>query len=272
MPKSQGALAVTCRLNQPAVGSFQGVEGTLKILDEAAIDGDLKIRTGKAPSISENAAILGETVITAPTLPAPEPKAPVRTYIRNWLVVWCQFLVVGLGFRLILPGRTTRYLNNLHRVPALAAILGPVYWLLVLAGGALALAAAGTATAGLIVIEFWDLMPLVMFIGFVIVVTVWGGGGLLGFVLGPVLTAVWFCRTLLGWLPGLGREAYLLPVLLGTGLVGAAVAIPTYGWIVWLVAASLGSGAFLTRSQAEPPPAANYASPGGPPLARTGKA
>lgn len=240
-----------------AVGDSESKTG-LSWGEGTRIGGNLTIQTNTEPVIPPTVRVSGETlIIPMKTTPRAEQE-PARAYLRTFLLIWGQLLLVGLGFRLVLPGRTSRYLNNLHRLPILAALLGPCYWLLILTGGALAIAATVALSAGLSFLELWDVMPLVFFIGFVAVVTLWGGGTLLGFILGPVLTGVWFCRTVLGWLPGFGREAFLLPVLLGTAGIAATAAIPQYGFIVWLVTASFGSGAYLTRAQSEPPPAKRF--------------
>lgn len=222
------------------------------------IGGNLTIQANVEPVIPATVSVAGETLLV-PFESKPTAEAePARAYLRLALLIWGQLLLVGLGFRIVLPGRTRRYLNNLHRLPILAALLGPCYWLLIWMGGVLAIAATVTLSLGLSFLELWDVMPLVFFIGFVAVVTLWGGGTLLGFILGPVLTGVWFCRTILGWLPGFGREAFLLPAILGTAGIAAASAIPQYGFIVWLVTASFGSGAYLTRAESEPPPAQRF--------------
>jgi cytoskeletal protein CcmA (bactofilin family) len=222
------------------------------------IGGNLTIQANVEPVIPATVSVAGETLLVPFETAPPVKEEPLRAYLRLALLIWGQLLLVGLGFRIVLPGRTRRYLNNLHRLPFLAALLGPCYWLLIWLGGALAIAATVTLSAGLSFLELWDVMPLVFFIGFVAVVTLWGGGTLLGFILGPVLTGVWFCRTLLGWLPGFGREAFLVPAILGTAGIAAATAIPQYGFIVWLVTASFGSGAYLTRAESEPPPAQRF--------------
>ena len=246
-----------------AIASVSGLAGTdsetgLTIGENANFGGDLMIQTELDPTLPSNIQVAGETTIIPWGSAGPNSKRPGEAYLHQTLLIWGQLLLVGFGFRIVLPGRTKQYLNNLHRLPIPAVLLGPCYWLLVMTGGALAIAATVALSIGLSFIELWDVMPLVGFIGVVAVVTFWGGGTLLGLILSPVLTGVWFCRTVLSWLPGFGREAYLLPVITGTAGVAAAAAIPQYGFIVWLVTASFGSGAYLIRAESEPPPASRY--------------
>ncbi len=246
-----------------AIASVSGLTGTdsetgLTIGENTNFGGDLTIQTESEPTLPTNLQVAGETTIIPWGSAGPTSKSPGEAYLHQTLLIWGQLLLVGFGFRIVLPGRTKQYLNNLHRLPIPAVLLGPCYWLLVMAGGALAIAATVALSIGLSFVELWDVMPLVCFIGFVAVITFWGGGTLLGLILSPVLTGVWFCRTVLSWLPGFGREAYLLPVIAGTAGVAAAAAIPQYGFIVWLVTASFGSGAYLIRAESEPPPAGRY--------------
>ena len=89
------------------------------------IGGNLTIQTNTEPVIPQTVSISGETQILPMQTTPPAEEEPARAYLRTALLIWGQLLLIGLGFRIVLPGRTSRYLNNLHRLPILAALLGP---------------------------------------------------------------------------------------------------------------------------------------------------
>jgi hypothetical protein len=217
---------------------------------EARLEQGLVVRGGKEPRIEEGAEVQGETTYIRQES---EPEAVKQfSFLRPLLIMWFQFAVAGIGFRLLFPSRCRNYLRNFGARPGRVVVFGPLYYILIVLVGAVVVSGCATMVIGLGMLEIAEPLPLLITITFVAIVLFWGGGGLLGTWVAPTLFAGWLTRTLMGWAPGFRSDAMLLPLLFGSLLMACVSIIPLAGIWIWGALALFAAGVFLTG--ATPPP------------------
>jgi len=206
-------------------GNVRADVGQLTVADGATIGGDLIYSSEQSPTIASGAAISGQTQ----RLATPDPAQPTTTDrviggVVGWLRMFVAMLLVGLPLVLLFPAFSQRASRSLNRAPWPSVGIG-VGLLIGVPMLAVVVLIAGIFAGG------WWLAPILL------------GVYAAALVLGYAVAGLFVGRTIgerFGY-RGLHPVAYLVMGLVPLLLVGL---VPILGWVIGIVAAVAGVGAF----------------------------
>ncbi|MGE3268182.1 MAG: hypothetical protein AB7P40_05505 [Chloroflexota bacterium] len=206
-------------------GDVRADAGSLTVADGAVIRGDLTYSSEQSATIAPGATIAGQTQ----RLATPEPAQPtigdqILGVVTGWLRMLIAMLAVGLTLLLLFPSFSRRAADSLHVAP----------WPSIGIGVGLLIGVPLLAVAVLVVGIFaggWWLAPIIL------------GLYAAALVLGLVVASAFVGQTILDQ-AGRRHPHQALGLLTGLVIVLALSMVPLFGWVIGLVAAIAGLGAF----------------------------
>lgn len=217
--------------------SQAGQEGGIQIGSSAILGSSLSV-TGATPAqIDEGATITGQTswnpISIEETVQGSKP-------LRSWAARSLSFAFAVICFSLLFPVRARNAMRQYGSAPFRVALLGPIYWLMLVLTTCFIVLGCLTLGIAVSLISLQESLPLLICLAIIGFLVVGGGGTIVGIWVSPALWVSWLIRSLARRLPGFRGDSVLLPGILGGMATAALLQIPQVGLWLWGLLALYG--------------------------------
>lgn len=227
-------------------------EGGIQIGSSAVLGSSLSV-TGTTPAqIDEGASVTGPTSWNPVSI---EETVQGSNPVRSWAARSLCFAFAVTCFSLLFPVRSRNAMRLYGARPFRVALLGPIYWLMLVLTTCFIGLSCLTLGIAVSLISLQESLPLLVCLAIIGVLVVGGGGAIVGIWVSPTLCVSCLIRSIARRIPGFRGDSVLLPGILGGMVTAALLQVPQVGLWLWALLALYGSGVFLMGTAPPPMPA-----------------
>lgn len=232
--------------------SRSGQDSSIQIGSSAVLGSSLSVTSATPAQIDEGATITGPTAWNPVST---EERVQGSSPLRTWGARSLCFAFAVTCFSLLFPVRSRNAMRLYGTRPFRVALLGPIYWLILVLTTCFIGLSCLTLGIAVSLISLQESLPLLIGLAVVGTLAVGGGGAIVGIWVSPTLWVSWLIRSLARRLPGFRGDSILLPGIVGAMATAALLQIPQVGIWLWVLLALYGSGVFLLGAAPPPMPA-----------------